>query len=330
MSSDQLTIVMYHYVRDLAQTRYPSIKGLDTKLFEAQLDYLDHYYQFVTMEQCIAHIYEGARLPARAVLLTFDDGYTDHYTDVFPILDRRGIQGSFFPPAKTIQDHVVLDVNKIHFLLASVNDPRELVGDVFRELDQIRLEGSDSDLESNSDYFDRLAVSNRFDSPETIFVKRMLQRELPAGVRNQITDKLFRRYVTEDEEAFARELYLSTEQILSMQRHGMFFGGHGFEHVWLSHLSRESKEREIEQTLEFLGSIGALERGFVMCYPYGAYDQEVVELLKEKNCRIGLTTEVAVAKPSLSSALTLPRLDTNDLPKNSKTPANQWTQQVLD
>ena len=29
-----LTIVMYHYVRDLKNTRYPGIKGLDIDLFK--------------------------------------------------------------------------------------------------------------------------------------------------------------------------------------------------------------------------------------------------------------------------------------------------------
>ena len=32
-----VTIVMYHYVRDLERTRYPEIKGLDAKKFRGQL-----------------------------------------------------------------------------------------------------------------------------------------------------------------------------------------------------------------------------------------------------------------------------------------------------
>jgi hypothetical protein len=61
-------------------------------------------------------------LPERALLLTFDDGYADHYQTVFPLLDRLGLQGSFFPPARAILERRVLDVNKIHFLLAGVAD----------------------------------------------------------------------------------------------------------------------------------------------------------------------------------------------------------------
>ena len=35
---NNLTIVMYHYVRDLKNSRYPDIKGLDVSLFKEQID----------------------------------------------------------------------------------------------------------------------------------------------------------------------------------------------------------------------------------------------------------------------------------------------------
>ena len=37
---DNLTIVMYHYVRDLNNSRYPDIKGLDINLFKEQINYM--------------------------------------------------------------------------------------------------------------------------------------------------------------------------------------------------------------------------------------------------------------------------------------------------
>ena len=51
--------------------------------------------------------------------LTFDDGYSDHFLNVFPLLEKRGIKGCFFPPAQAVLEHRVLDVNKIQFVLAS-------------------------------------------------------------------------------------------------------------------------------------------------------------------------------------------------------------------
>ena len=35
--NSKVTIIMYHYVRDLKHNRYPDIKGLDVKLFKEQI-----------------------------------------------------------------------------------------------------------------------------------------------------------------------------------------------------------------------------------------------------------------------------------------------------
>ena len=63
MTANRLTIVMYHYVRELPFTRYPRIKGLMTRRFVGQLDYLARHYHFVTVEQCVAALRGKAKLP---------------------------------------------------------------------------------------------------------------------------------------------------------------------------------------------------------------------------------------------------------------------------
>ncbi|MEK9727743.1 MAG: polysaccharide deacetylase family protein, partial [Candidatus Margulisiibacteriota bacterium] len=132
----EITIIMYHYVRELAQTPYPSINALLTSEFKSQLEFLRKNYNFVTIQDCINAIYHQMVLPPNPCLLTFDDGYVDHLTNVFPLLNQYKIQGSFFPPAKAILEHKLLDVNKIHFLLASMNNRiDQLIKQIFLLLD---------------------------------------------------------------------------------------------------------------------------------------------------------------------------------------------------
>ena len=90
MKGDQLTVVMYHYVRDLKHSRYPAIKGLDVNLFKGQVSFLKKHYNFVTVEEVIAASKGEGKLPAHAVLLTFDDAYSDHFNYVFPDTEKRG------------------------------------------------------------------------------------------------------------------------------------------------------------------------------------------------------------------------------------------------
>ncbi|MFD2670594.1 polysaccharide deacetylase family protein [Marinicrinis sediminis] len=321
-----LTIVMYHYVRDLPYMRYPGIKGLLTSQFRAQLDYFARYYTFVTMEACIAALNSGQDLPARALLLTFDDGYLDHYTNVFPLLHERGIQGSFFPAAKPIREKKVLQVNKIHFILESATRLEPVIRDLFDLLDQHRENYA---LDSNASYVRRLAVANRLDSKEVIFLKRMLQKELPVQVREPIVDELFQRYVSTDESILATELYMSMDQIRCMARNGMYIGGHGDQHCWLDALSVEEQEKEVAGTMAFLQEVGVSRSSWVMCYPYGGYNASMIELLRKHRFQMALTTQVGLSTLTPSHAYTLNRLDTVDFPMQGDAPPNRWTRQIL-
>lgn len=311
----RLYIVMYHYVRDLKHSRYPQIKGLDISLFREQIYYFKRNFNVVTMEQVIDAVEKKVGLPEDAVLLTFDDGYSDHYTFVLPILEEAGVQGSFFIPGKTFSTHQLLDVNKIHYILASA-DIQKLVFDVKERMDFYR--GTDFDYTSTEELFEKYAVANRFDCKEIVFVKRMLQTVLPEKLRNKISSDLFEKHVGVPEETLAYELYMTEEQIKTMKRHGMFIGIHGYDHYWLGNLSPEQMRRDISMALDILD--GFIDRRhWVMNYPYGNYNQDVLDYIKGLGACIGLTTEVRVADLRVDNLLELPRLDCNDFwPKSNK------------
>ena len=55
-----------------------------------------------------------------------------------------------------------------------------------------------------------------------------------------------------------------------------------------------------------------------MNYPYGSYNQDVLDYIKEKGAQVGFTTEVRVADIKLDSPFEIPRLDCNDFPPISK------------
>lgn len=322
---NQVTIIMYHYVRDLKNSRYLEIKGLDARLFREQLKYILKYYTVIRMQELSEAIKNKKKLPDNSLLLTFDDGYKDHFEFVFPILDELGIQGSFFPPAKAILEDQVLDVNKIHFILASVKDKAGIISNIYAMLGRFRKEYT---LASNAHYYRKLALSGRFDTKEVIFIKRILQRELPEKLRKIIVNYLFDKYVSKDEKAFSRELYMSIDQMKCMLRKGMYIGSHGYDHYWLNTLSKEKQRREIKLSLKFLKRLGADTKDWVISYPYGAYDESLLALLKKYGCSVGLTTQVNIADLNKQQPLVLPRLDTNDLPKENKARANKWTLKV--
>ncbi len=312
--ANKATIVTYHYVRNLKSSRYPAIKGLEVEHFKEQLRYILKYYKVIRAEELIEAVKKSKELPSNSLLLTFDDGYKDHYEYVFPILDKLGIQGSFFPPAKVVLEHSVLDVNKIQFILASVADKLKLIEEIFSILDGFR---PDYSLEENQYYFQNLAVPGRFDEKEVVFIKKMLQKELPEKLRKKIINKLFSKYISENEESFSRDLYMSIDQLKYMKKKGMHIGSHGYNHYWLNVLDEDVQAREIDSSLKFLKEMGCDLDNWVMCYPYGAYNDSLLNLLHKKGCVFGLTTKIGIADLDKDNPLLLPRLDTNDLPKDA-------------
>ena len=92
----ELQIISYHYVRNLIQSKYPKIKGLDVEVFKQQLDYLQSKFVIVRTEDVLKSLKSGRILPTGATWLTFDDGFYDHYETVFPELLTRGLSAAFF------------------------------------------------------------------------------------------------------------------------------------------------------------------------------------------------------------------------------------------
>lgn len=322
-----LTIVTYHYVRDLAHSRYPNIKALSREHFEGQLRYIKSHYNVIGGEQLIAAVADGKELPDRALLLTFDDGYLDHFTEVLPLLHREGLPGCFFPSAKCILEHEVLDVNKLQFVLACVPDKERLANEV---LALIADNQSAYELMSPSEYWEKFARANRFDPAEVVFCKSLLQRELPVSLRRSITKELFAKYVTDNEAAFSRELYMNSDQVAMLGRCGMYVGCHGYDHFWLNSLSRPEQEAEIDKALLFMASVGASVNRWIMCYPHGGYNDSLISVLESRRCAAGLTVDLGVADLAGHHPLKLPRIDTNDLPRAADSEPDSWlTRQLL-
>lgn len=309
----KLTVVMYHYTRDLIHSRYPNIRGLDLPLFRAQIEYLNSNYSVVRMEEVI-EAYEGGRdLPENALLLTFDDGYIDNYLYAFPILDEFDIQGCFFIPGKTFATHKLLDVNKVHYILASGSE-FEIIKDLQQEMDYYR--GKEFDFENTDELMNKYCVPNRFDNGETIFIKRMLQTVLPETLRNLISSKLFEKYVGVSEEQLAYELYMSEDQIRTMIRHGMHIGIHGYDHYWLANLESGEMKKDIDLALKTLQEFIDIT-SWSIAYPYGNYNEEVLDYIRKRGCKVGVTTEVRKADLEGDNPLLLPRYDCNDFPPKS-------------
>src|SRR5207302_7124735 len=109
---------------------------------------------------------------------------------------------------------------------------------------------------------------HRFDPPETVFLKRLLQDGLPEAPRRRLLDELFVEYVSPDERAFAEALYLAVDDLRMLRAAGMDVAAHGDEHRRLALLDAEEQGHEIDASVSLLELVagGPVER-WAFCYP---------------------------------------------------------------
>lgn len=104
---------MYHRVDPQLSAHDPITIGLTVMegTFDAQLQRLQEAgYGSTTLAAVREALDRHAPLPERRVVLTFDDGYADNYTVVFPLLRRYGFAATFFVVTSSVgtRDHLTV------------------------------------------------------------------------------------------------------------------------------------------------------------------------------------------------------------------------------
>lgn len=303
-----LRVVTYHYVRDLPRTRFPRLKGMLTNDFQRQVASLAEQYEMATWESAQEFL-AGRYAPNRDLcLLTFDDGLKEHAVEVTPILAERRIQGLFFLPTASLEDHKVLSVHKNHFLMAGLGF------DVYRRELLASLAEITGKTEIHVD-MEQAQRTYRFDVAEVAAFKYLVNFRLSEQVRRSVVSELFVRYFGEEEQ-FARELYVSWDQARQMQSEGMLLGGHSHQHVALATLDEQGQTVDLATNLRLLRKRSRPQPAWPFSYPYGnpadSFNEATISVLSTLGYCCAFTTE-AGANRSPTNLFRLRRFDATDL-----------------
>ena len=313
MTSAGCTIVFYHYVRDVERTPFPGIKALSIAGFESQVDWLQSRYDVLDGPTFERAVLAGAGFDRPTALLTFDDGFVDHYEHVFPLLRARGLGGIFFLSGATLGEHPsLLNVHKTHFLLSHLGADRFTaeVGEALAS-EGVRTDGPGAALDQPST--GREGVY-RYDEAPDVRIKRVLNYEAPYPVADRVLTRLFIQYVG-DPEAFARGLYLSAVHVREMASGGMTFGFHTETHPVLSRLGYDAQRTELRDGPRLISALTG-QRTVSLCYPYGfshTYNADTLRVLEESGYSMAFNTVRRDAVIGVEPRYELPRFDTRDV-----------------
>ena len=119
------------------------------------------------------------------------------------------------------------------------------------------------------------------DDNKVSYVKAILQYYLPQKIRKNLNDYLFQKYVSKEKEFFSKKLYMNLDEIKEMKSFGMHFGSHGTSHNFLGLMSKKKQKEELNQSLNFLKKLFPLENNFSICYPYGSYNKDTIQIAQK-------------------------------------------------
>ena len=95
----RVPILVYHIVRPSYPNDSKEVRALaqTPETFDAQMKHLaDADYRVISFRDLERHFSNGTPLPAKSVILSFDDGWSDQFAYAFPVLKKYGYSATFF------------------------------------------------------------------------------------------------------------------------------------------------------------------------------------------------------------------------------------------
>jgi len=115
-------VLMYHHIEpnDAAKAAGHAFLNVDTGVFESQMAYLSQKgYTAISADQLTQALKNHNQLPAKSIVLTFDDGYSDFYTYAFPVIKKYNLKANIMIPTGLMENSGYMTWNQLKEITAS-------------------------------------------------------------------------------------------------------------------------------------------------------------------------------------------------------------------
>lgn len=252
--SYSLRCLVFH---NISPSDSPFIKGINVNTspeeFESALHFLTAYYTPVRLDQVLADP-DGRHLPARAVLVTFDDAYASVAEIAAPLCQKFRIPVVFFVNAAFLDNRRLAPDNLVCYVANSFG--MKPINAAARAVTGTKAPHLQSLPDVFGVFFPSLTLAQR-----EAFVEAL------------------ERIAQIDSHRLAKEasLYLTTRQLRALTSCDFEIGNHTYTHVHCRSLSLSDFAREIEQNKAELESVSRTRvRSFSL--PYGSSKDLTSEL----------------------------------------------------
>ncbi len=271
LGTPRLSILIFHRVHASTDPLFPGEP--DAARFDALLGFVGANFQVLTLGRAAAALAADA-LPARALVITFDDGYADNAEVALPLLQRHGLAASFFVSTGFLDGGRMWNDSVIECLRACTL----------------------SEVDLSAFNLGSLPVANAAQRRAAIDALLPKIKYLTLEARELAIAKL--QAVT-GVTTLPSTLMMRSQQVRDLHNAGMEIGGHTVNHPILAAIEPEQARHELaqgKQTLE-----GILDAPVdVLAYPNGKphrdYDARHVVMARELGFRAAVSTAAGAAQ----------------------------------
>ncbi|MBW2269406.1 MAG: polysaccharide deacetylase family protein [Deltaproteobacteria bacterium] len=277
--SGLLHVLTYHRVAEpeAEPHLYPGLISATPAQFARQMRDLARRHRVLSLDEVLDSVRRRRPFPPRAVLITFDDAYTDFLAHAWPILEGERLPATLFvPTAFASEPGRGFWWDRLHHALQ-----RAKTLDPFAE-------------DRGNRPFDRTRLFKRL---------RERVKALPHHDAMAWVDQL----CAEAEVGSSPRCVLQWDDLRTLARAGASLCPHTRNHPLLDRISAEEVREEVS------GARRDLEREIgsalpVLAYPSGAYDAAAVRVVEEEGYELAFTTERGVVDLGRDTPLRLPRI----------------------
>lgn len=260
-----LRVLTYHRVSEPGLSRQldPRLISATPSVFRQQMRHLAQHYRVLSVEEVLQAVRCRERLPARAVLITFDDAYRDFGEIAWPVLRRYKLPVTLFVPTAYPENRrLCFWWDRLHRAIQGAGRPELTISaGSFPLQDEQRL----------SDSRKRLSK---------------LIKELPHRQALALLEEICQQSGADQQ---CDNHVHSWEELRQLSSEGVTLAAHTRTHPILTRLPAQDLAGEIG------GSQQDLQRRIgkalpVFSYPDGGYDRQVMQVVEEQGFEMAFTT----------------------------------------
>jgi len=268
----------YHVVSDEDLPHVRAYPYKDSRQLECDVVYARERFGFIEYEELVRSRLEARRVKSSRFFFTFDDGYSECFHVIRPILRKQAAPCAFFVTRDFVENgSTYYEIKTALCVSALLERTREETAGVVAELG---LEGQ-SDFSSQNG---RRRLGNRLRRVRIPAETDPQQARLCAwilGLKWHETDRIDRvcEVLGVDPDGYEKQrpIFMTAENIRQLHDEGFTIGAHGVKHRPLGELEPEEAEREIVASCDFVRQLTG-QRKVPFAFPYSSSGIEAARL----------------------------------------------------